>query len=341
MAMAVVVVGLAMAPATGGTHDLSPGSLRRAADGSLYVAPPGAPGGTVVSVCASGCAQTSLAAAVRGARDGDVVTLGPGVYDEAVVIRANRLTLRAEPGAHLRGRAVEGKGAIVIKGSDTLIEGLECSEIAVPDHNGACVRLEGPGLTLRRVYFHDSEQGVLCGLGAGTVTIEDSRFERLGGGEGHAHGVYVGPIDALIIRRSQILASRDQGHEVKSRAKRTVIEDSLIASLDGFDSRLIDVPNGGVVEIRSSVLEEGPNSVNLQVIGFGMEGSLHADNSLLIDKTVVILDRRVTQLIAGPVQPVITATRVIGGQKAAAGTATWFPDRAAAGLAPYPSVTVR
>jgi hypothetical protein len=38
---------------------------------------------------------------------------------------------------------------------------------------------------------------------------------------------------------------------------------------------------------------------------------------------------------------VITATRVIGGQKAGAGSATWFADRAAAGLAPYPSVTVR
>jgi len=342
--LALLVLTLTLADAAL-AQDLKPGNVRRNTDGRLFLDTSASantpPPGRTLSVCPSGCDHPSLGAAVQRAGEGDLITVGPGLYREAVVVRVNHLTIQAEPGAHLQGQAAEGKAALVIKGSDTVIEGLECSDIAVPDQNGACIRLEGPGLTLRRVYFHDSEQGLLCGLSTGTITIEDSRFERLGGGAGHAHGLYVGKIDSFILRRSQVLASRDQGHEVKSRARQTLIEDSVIASLDGFDSRLIDVPNGGEVVIRNSVLEKGVNSVNQQVIGFGLEGIAFADNSLRLENTVVLLDRPTSQLIAGAVQPVLVSTRVVGGEKAGAGTAQWFATRQAAGLQPYPSLLIR
>ena len=70
------------------------------------------------------------------------------------------------------------KNTLVVMGNSVLIEGLECSGIHVPSGNGACLRLEGKDITIRKVFFHDSEEGILGGRGL--TVIEDSRFERLG-----------------------------------------------------------------------------------------------------------------------------------------------------------------
>jgi hypothetical protein len=299
----------------------------------------GAPitGGHTLHICpapSAGCDTTALAEGLRRATAGTVVILAPGTYREAGVITADGVTLRAQAGARVVGVAAEGKAALVIRGNGTVIEGLDCSGIAVPDRNGACVRLEGRDLTLRRVYFHDAEQGVLIGDQGGAVVIEDSRFERLGA-IGRSHGVYANHIRQLTIRRSCFLSSRDEGHEVKSRAAHTVIEASVIASLDGVDSRLVDVPNGGGLIIRDSVLEKGPRSSNRDVIGFGLEGIGNPANGVRLENSVVILDRPDARLIDGPVPATLSGVRVVGGGQREAATAEWLPDRQAAGLPPY------
>jgi hypothetical protein len=159
-----------------------PGVLVRGADGSI-----GLDAGAKqreVRVCPlsrdRACGYAGLSAVFGSLRPGDRVVMAPGEYREAAILRVDRITIVAEDGAHLLGVAAGGKAALVIAGNDTVIEGLECSDIAVPDRNGACIRLEGRNLTLRGVHFHDSEQGILGG--GGTVLIEDSTFERLGKG---------------------------------------------------------------------------------------------------------------------------------------------------------------
>src|SRR5262245_2472076 len=92
-------------------------------------------------------------AASKLARDGDIVEIEPGLYaaDTAVWFQ-NALTIRAVGGrAHLRadGAQAEGKAIWVIKGAGTTIEGIEFSGAKVPERNGAGIRLEGPGLTVR------------------------------------------------------------------------------------------------------------------------------------------------------------------------------------------------
>ncbi|MFP3670604.1 hypothetical protein SB717_36575, partial [Priestia sp. SIMBA_032] len=57
----------------------------------------------------------------------------------------------------------------------------------------------------------------------------------------------------------------------KSRASRTLITGSLIASFDARDSRLVDVPDGGLLHIERSVLAEGPRSENGDLVGYGLE----------------------------------------------------------------------
>lgn len=321
-----------------------------------HAEPDGAPtaGRAVLVVCAPAssakdCDHTSIAAALAAAPAGATVHVRPGTYREAAVVRAHRVTVLAEPGARMLGVAAEGKAALVVKGDDVVIEGLECSGIWVPHGNGACVRAEGADLTLRRVYFHDSQEGLLGGRGR--VVIEDSVFERLGGdaelGLGQAHAIYAGHrVDELVVRRSRILSSKEEGHEIKSRAKRTVIENSVVASLEGRDSRLIDVPNGGAVIVRGNVLEKGPNSSNPDVIGIGLERGRdptldHAVSSTLIEGNTILYDRpdlvRLYRAEDVP-PPTVAGNTFVGGRPHGGDGNRWFADRRAAGLPSYPAL---
>lgn len=296
-----------------------------------------------------GCDRRGLAKALREAEEGATIIVRSGVYEEAAILRANRVTIRAEFGAHLRGVAAQGKAALVIKGDDVVIEGLECSGIKVPDGNGACVRAEGRNLTLRRVHFHDSQEGLLGGNGV--LVIEDSLFERLGGDHeseiGQAHGIYAsGRVVRLELRRNRFLAAKDEGHEIKSRARTTLIEDNVIASLNGVDSRLIDVPNGGEVMIRGNVLEIGPNSSNPDLIGLGLERGRDPEldrevNRAVIEENTFIIDYALpTRLInaKGYPEPLVRNNVVVGGAPQPGEGNLWFIDRRAAGLRPYPAL---
>ncbi len=252
--------------------------------------------------CPAGVAQPdchygSLQDALDAALPGDQVVLAPGVYAEGAIIDTPDLVLRGEPGAHLRGHAVEGKAALVVKANGVLIEGIECSGIAVRDNNGACIRIEGDDLTVRNVHFHDNQQGILSGPGGGVLLVENSLFERNGFG-GQAHGVYIGtPVETFVFRNNRILATTGAGHGLKSRARRTIVENNVIAGLDGQDSRAIDLPDGGEVVIRNNVLEKGPNSENAQMIGLALEGSLHEVNETLIEGNLLLFDTLPTGMV--------------------------------------------
>ena len=316
------------------------GALSHAAAAPQAAAPrTPAPGEVLVD----GRSFHSLKAAAEAAVPFSVIRIGPGEWLEAMVITAEGAVVEGR-GAHLMRRAAEGKAAIVVKADNVEIHDLECSGIAVPDGNGACVRLEGRNLALVGVHFHDSEEGLLTGPDPGTVAIWDSRFVRLGRA-GRAHGIYVGG-GRLHISRSFFLAAGDQGHEIKSRAAETVIEDTVIASLDGDDSRLIDVSNGGRLVIRRSLLVEGPASVNHDLIGYGLEG-LAPDRPHRIEITDCLVindkDRPVTFLA----RPGGAAVRMLLSGNVFVGRfrdARDFPgnrllaDRAAARLPPAPEL---
>ena len=285
--------------------------------------------------------RASAKALIENAKDGAVITIPPGVYEEAAVLSARGVTIKSH-GVRIQGAAAEEKAALVVKGDDATIEGLECAFIRVQGDNGACVRLEAKNLTLRNVVFRDSQSGLLSwNRSSGSILIEDSRFERLG----RAHGVYVGRGDThLLIRRSRFLSSTAEGHEIKSRAARTTIEDSIVASLDGVDSRLIDLPEGGENVIRRNVLAHGPASSNQELIGVGLEGNgyLHQRNSTLVEDNLVLMERRGGNVLlhhrhVSPTTVRIERNKVVGGSPLG-GTNTWFKDRKAASLGPYPEL---
>lgn len=238
----------------------------------------------------AGRSYYSIQQAFNAVPEGGVIRMGPGTYTKGGTLKQSNVLMLADPDAVIEGGAVGGKAALVIQGNNTTIEGLTCRGVAVRDRNGACVRHEGSNLTLRNVTFTDSENGILAGSNPGRIIIEDSRFLR-NGKAGRAHAIYVNGGE-LIIRRTIILGTKDQGHSIKSRADVTIIESSLVASGDGNDSRLIDLPNGGRATVQDCLLIQGPNSVNWSLFSFGVEGKLKATNTLRIEKNMIINDRQ-------------------------------------------------
>ncbi|NMP33044.1 hypothetical protein HII17_15915 [Thalassotalea sp. M1531] len=257
----------------------------------------------------------SISYALKRAFDGSEILIKAGVYNDGGVLNANSVTIRGEIGTHLKGYAAEGKATLIINGNDTQILNIECSGVRVSDGNGACIRLKGENLTIENVFFHDSEQGMLSGKNSGTVTIENSRFERLGFA-GRAHAIYVGGGE-LYIHNSKFLSSKDEGHEIKSRAEKTIISNSTIASLNEKDSRLLDIPNGGVLSIKNSVLQQGNNTSNWNLIGYGLEGIKHKKNTVDIKRNIFILDRDGGSLVfhkRGNVEDISLTENIIVGK---------------------------
>ncbi len=282
------------------------------------------------------CQFHSFNEAITSLSDGDRLHIEAGEYREGAILTANSVTITAAEGAALRDTAVDGKAALVILGNDTVIEGLECSGISVPAYNGACIRLRGRNLILRNVYFHDSQQGLLSGGEVGEVIVEDSRFERLGA-IGRAHAIYMSGGDHLIVRRSRLLSSQDEGHEIKSRARKTTIEDSVIGSELGRDSRTIDLPNGGEIRIVNNVIQKGPHSANPDLIGIALEKDLqqHPVGNIVITGNTLIMDR------PGRVLHSLIPIEMVGNVIVAGSPQTgnkWYPDRVAAGLPPAPAL---
>ncbi|WP_434357018.1 right-handed parallel beta-helix repeat-containing protein [Parasalinivibrio latis] len=300
------------------------------------------------TVVVDGKEYKDFAAAVSAITDKSIVEFGPGEYTQGITIRHNEVTLRGSQGTHFKGAQVQGKGTFVVAGDNVRIERIECSNVAVRDQNGACVRQEGKDLVLDDVYFHTSEQGLLSAKGSGSLLITNSTFSNLGK-NGRAHGIYSNN-DTLTIRNSTVKSAKSQGHEVKSRASVTNIESSTIASVGGQDSRLLDIPNGGALRITHSVLQQGPNSVNRQLIGFGLEPNYDplAMHVVEIQDTVIILERNGTnEFLALPKTGTDYLVISIEGNDFIGEfmdkgnlpqSNNFYPDRATYGLGPYPNL---
>ncbi len=157
------------------------------------------------------------------------------------------------------------------------------------------IRLEGLDLTVRHCWFHHNENGILCGeYHPSTVLIEYSEFGHHGYGDGYSHNLYIGNIDSLIFRFNYSHHA-DVGHELKSRAWVNVIEYNRFSNeADGTASREIDLPNGGQAYLIGNVVQQGLQSENSNMVGYGLEGlsnpgphELYAINNTLVNEKTV------------------------------------------------------
>lgn len=239
----------------------------------------------------------TLAEAARQARDGDEVLIDPGRYSGCAVWRANGLRIAANSGeVEIAGSVCQGKALFVIAGAGVTVEGLTFRGARNDSGNGAGIRVEGVGLTVRRSRFLDNQNGILTNavIADGVLTIEDSAFIGNGALVGEcAHGIYAGRLAMVSIRRTLFEATR-QCHHVKSRAQRTEILDSrIIDGPAGTSSYLVDIPNGGGLRLLNSELSKGPHSRNLSAaVVIGAEGATNPP------APIEILGNRMTNLLA-------------------------------------------
>ena len=215
-------------------------------------------------------------AAAAAARQGDVIRIAPGVYEDCAVWRADGLIIEGEDAERvvIGNRTCLGKGVFVIAANDVTVRGVTLRGARSGDRDGAGIRGEGVNLTVERVRFLDNENGILlAGVPRGVLLVRDTTFIGNGSCEyACAHGIYTGPLELLRVERSRFLATRE-GHHIKSRAFRTEVLGCDIEEAEGTASYLIEAPNGGAVLLRGNRLSKGPRSGNRSTaISIGAEG---------------------------------------------------------------------
>ena len=264
--------------------------------GLCSLAPPGLPAATVP--VGPGRAYASPNALWRAVdldrtllRPGDVVEIDAGTYTgpaATAVWVTDELTVRAVGGAVVLaadGAEVWGKGIFVSAGDGIAFEGITFVGAAVASGNGAGIRQDGIGMTVRRCTFRGNENGILSndetpgpdGRYRGRLLVEYCVFEGNGAGDGLTHNLYVGRLARCDFRYNYSVGA-DVGHGFKSRADTNVIAYNRIADGPaGEGSRLVDLSNGGLALLIGNELLQGPNALNRNLVGYGPEGLLTAE----------------------------------------------------------------
>jgi hypothetical protein len=245
-----------------------------------------------------GSAKTyTVPSAVAGmVNDGDTVDIDAGTYSDCATWNKNNLLLRGVGGmAHIKDVVCSGKGIWNFNGNNITTEYIEFSGAANPSLNGAGIRGQGGSFTVRHCYFHDNENGILCNdpvPGTSDVLIEYSEFNSNGNGDGYSHNMYIGTMKNFTLRYCYTHHAKI-GHEVKSRAQNNYILYNRISDeISGTASRNIDLPNGGLAVIIGNLIEQGPNSDNSNIIGYGLEGlSNPAPQSLYLVNNTIVNDK--------------------------------------------------
>jgi hypothetical protein len=311
--------------------------------------------------------QALVSAAAAGAR----VVVPPGEYTGGLVI--DRSMTVGLNGVRFRGLARSRAVISVVCDRCTVV--IEDFFIHGPDSgcetgNCAGIKIEGVGFSveLRRGHIDNTAFGVLTDNRGGSLLIEDTLIENAGRdnqSETLGHGVYAGVIDELRIINSTVRRSGNDGHLVKSRAQYTLVQSSVVAGLDGRHSRTIDLPCGGVLVVRDSILQHGANSDNRDLIGIALEFGLcaHAGghSQLAFHNNWIIFDRDrsadersrdhgdntlfnvhpqayishlsfVDNRLVEPTSQLQHAPLTV---EALSGNNRWFASRAAAGLSPH------
>ena len=234
--------------------------------------------------------RPSEAAAV--AHNGDTIEIEAGSYlGDVAVWRQHDLTLRGVGGRaqlNAMGGSAEGKAIWVIKGDRARVENIEFLNCHVSDQNGAGIRLEGTGLTVRNSVFRDNDEGILTGANPNSdIVVEASEFVGNGNPEGSSHNIYIGAIRSFTLRNSATHHAKI-GHNVKSRAKTNfILYNSIYDGPDGTASYEVDLPNGGDAYLIGNTIQQGPQTDNSTIVSYGAETNDAGGALYMVNNTIV------------------------------------------------------
>jgi len=236
----------------------------------------------------------TLRAGVAAARPNDRIVLDAGVYLDDVVTIDKPLTIEgAGRGAVLRiTKPISNrKGILVVNANVTVrkitFEGAHVTN--VDGKNGAGIRHQAGHLTVDTCVFSNNQNGILANANKdATVTIRRSAFLGNGGGDGYTHGIYINAVARLMVSDSSFAGTK-VGHDIKSRAYKTIIEDTVLDDgVSGTPSYAVDLPNGGEAILKRIRVTQGQRTSNTSMIAYGAEGNLHTESSLTITDSAFV-----------------------------------------------------
>jgi hypothetical protein len=235
--------------------------------------------------------------AVNAVRDGTAtILIAPGTYRECTVQTGGKITFKAvQPGtAIFENQVCEEKAAFVLRGRGSAVDGIVFRGFAVPDGNGAGIRIEMGDLTVTNSMFLDSQEGILGG-GHETVrriTIDRSTFAGLGQCETEncSHSIYLA-VDGDVIVSNSRFERGTGGHYVKLRARRvTITSNSFDDSKGNKTNYMIDLSEGGTGAIVGNTFVQGPRKENSSgLIVVAAEGRTYPSSGLRIEGNTATL----------------------------------------------------
>lgn len=235
-------------------------------------------------------------------RDGDTVEIDSGDYHGDVCSWiTNTCTIRGKGVVNLYadGKAAEQKAIWVIKGDSCTIDNVTFLNCAVPDKNGAGIRVEGTNITVTRCTFRNNQDGILAGDNMkSTIRVYNCEFDGSGAGDGLSHAIYINHVSRFYFVGNYSHGTK-VGHEYKSRARLNYILYNRITNEQGTGSRNIDLPNGGTAYIVGNIIHKGANAENGNIIGYGLEGMNDPSyyNAIYLARNTIVSDRSASTVL--------------------------------------------
>lgn len=173
-------------------------------------------------------------------------------------------------------RPAWGKAIFNIEDGSYEIANLHLEGCAVPDSNGAAIRINAGAddVYVHHVRLVDNENGILTGGGTANLTIEDSILDRNGKAmdtsrRGYSHNAYIGEMQRFVANRVSFTNSQ-YGHDLKSRAYVTELNQVLCSG--SANGRALDLSNGGVLHATDCKFEKQASAGQNNLIDIGAEG---------------------------------------------------------------------